>query len=274
MAARSIGKRGTGGDRQEAPGGERWYWAERVDLEGGRLWLAPEEARHVKTVLRHRTGDAIQVIDGRGGRYSVALRPAGREYRAQAPGLEAEILVAHPRVPPPIPAVLVVPMIRWPRLEALIDGASELGVTELLLWRAARGAHGSTLSPIRRDRLERIGREAVTQSLGVHAPAIRGPLDLHEVGQALASFTIFVAQGDQAGETALPPATPGVPGGPWALIVGPEGGLAPEEIERFRAAGAHRIGLGARRLRTEVAALVGLSLLLARGRPGEGWLLP
>ena len=54
------------GEQTVGPGG-RWYWAAEVDLPTQRIWIDPEETRHLRTVLRHRAADSIEVIDGRGG---------------------------------------------------------------------------------------------------------------------------------------------------------------------------------------------------------------
>ena len=264
-------------DRRELPPpGTRWYWAERVDRAAGQVWIDPEETRHLRTVLRHRRADPIDVIDGQGGRFTVALRseipPPGRGARAH--GLEARILAVHPPVPPPPPILLSVPCIKWSRLETLVDGAVQLGVTQFLLWQAERANWQAELTPSRRVRLERIVRAATTQSLGTHVPAIQGPLELPALLSALdplAPGAIWVAHGprtdfeppvsDSGGEPSSPARSAGL-----ALVIGPEGGLTPSEVTSCLRAGARILALGPRRLRTEVAAVAGLAALLDRSR--------
>jgi 16S rRNA (uracil1498-N3)-methyltransferase len=256
------------GPRPEA--GFRRYWAARVDLEGGRVWLDPAEARHVRTVLRHKPGDTIEVIDGSGRRFDVELSPPGHA------GLEGRIVAVHPPEPEPPPLLLVVPMIRWPRLEELLGGAVQLGATSIVFWSAAHGTFEEPLTAGRKQRLEHIVRAATTQSLGLRLPRIAGPCRLEALIPMLAGLAVWVAHGPlpvaDRSAAALrsgtpPPANPPAgrsPGG-QALVVGPEGGLRDEEVAALVGAGAAILDLGPRRLRTEVAALAGLALLTAPG---------
>ena len=248
---------------------QRWYWAVEVDLAARRIRLEPEETTHLRQVLRHRTGDAIEAIDGRGGRYTVALLPArtGRDR-----GLEVEILTVHPPTPAPQPLVLCPPLIPWPRLEALIDGAIQLGVTHLWVWEANRARPVGAWSRTRSARFDRIARAATAQSLGTHLPQIVGPRPLPELLHALGECAIWVAHGPLPAEVtgegrAAAAPTPGAKAG-RALVVGPEGGLTEAEVELCLAAGARPLALGPRRLRTEVAAIAGLSVLRAAD---PGW---
>lgn len=242
----------------------RWYWAAEVDLDARRVRLDPEETSHLLKVIRHRTGDAIEAIDGRGGRYTVALLPRaiGRGGRDQ--GLEAEILAVHPPVPEPTPLVLCAPLIPWPRLEALVDGAVQLGVTHFCAWEAERASLRGAWSAIRIARLERIARAATTQSLGSHAPRIAGPRPLPDILATWTGLAIWVAHGPipndglptQPEGGAATVATPG-----RVLVIGPEGGLTDGEVALCFEAGARCLSLGSRRLRTEVAAIAGLAAL-------------
>ncbi|HWN82850.1 MAG TPA: RsmE family RNA methyltransferase [Candidatus Udaeobacter sp.] len=243
----------------------RWYWAAEVDLAAGRVRLDPEETAHLLKVTRHRAGDVIEAIDGRGGRYTVELR--GRSIAGGGRALEAEILTVHPPAPAPPPLVLAAPLIPWPRLEALVDGAIQLGVTQLCIWEAERARPAGPWSPLRSARLLRIARAATAQSLGSYALEIQGPRPLADLLRTWSGMPVWVAHGPApAGEPAEPgsPLPPGVGRG---LVIGPEGGLTDSEVELCLAAGARCLTLGPRRLRTEVAAIAGLAALNA-GEPG------
>jgi 16S rRNA (uracil1498-N3)-methyltransferase len=243
---------------------QRWYWAAEVDLDARRVRLDPEETSHLLKVIRHRTGDAIEAIDGRGGRYTVALLPRATGRGGRDLALEAEILTVHPPVPEPTPLVLCAPLIPWPRLESLVDGAVQLGVTHFCVWEAERASLRGAWSAIRIARLERIARAATTQSLGSHAPHIAGPRPLPEILTTWTGLAIWVAHGPipDGGLPTQPAggaATAAVPG--RVLVVGPEGGLTDREVALCFEAGAQCLRLGSRRLRTEVAAIAGLAAL-------------
>jgi len=172
-------------------------------------------------------------------------------------------------VPPPTPLVLMAPLIPWPRFESLADGAVQLGVTDFWGWEAERARPLGRWSALRITRLERIARAATTQSLGCHAPRIQAPRPLPELLDALVNCALWIAHGPlpAGGDPPLAPVG-GVREG-RALVVGPEGGLSDRELELCLAAGARCLSLGPRRLRTEVAAIAGLTALQATD-PGWG----
>jgi 16S rRNA (uracil1498-N3)-methyltransferase len=237
-----------------------------VDLDQGRVWLHPDETRHVAKVLRHHAGDAIEVIDGSGRRFAVELLPTPA-LAARESGLAGRIFAVHPAAPEPPPLVLAVPMIRWPRLEELVGGAVQLGTTHVALWSAANASFNEPLTPGRRDRLQHILRAATTQSLGLRLPALSGPHALAALIDLVRGHATWVAHGPLPPATSSPANTRAETGtrGGRALVIGPEGGLRDAEVEALTAAGASILDLGPRRLRTEVAAIAGLAILLGPG---------
>jgi 16S rRNA (uracil1498-N3)-methyltransferase len=241
----------------------RWYWAAEVDLAAHRVRLDPEETSHLLKVIRHRTGDAIEAIDGRGGRYTVALLPQATGKDVRDRGLEAEILAVHPPEPEPTPLVLCAPLIPWPRLEALLDGAVQLGVTHFCAWEAERESFRGAWSEARIARLERIARAATSQSLGSHAPRIAAPRPLPDILATWAGYPIWVAHGPIPQGSTPAQRGGGATVGGRVLVIGPEGGLTDGEVALCLEAGARCLSLGSRRLRTEVAAIAGLAALQA-----------
>jgi 16S rRNA (uracil1498-N3)-methyltransferase len=269
---------GDSGSRTHHPGHRR-YWADAVDPDAGRVWIGPEEARHVLRVMRHRPGDRIEVIDGSGRCYEVAIEETAKPAKS---GLTARILgIDEPSLEIELPW-LVQAVIRPERLEMVIDGAVQLGVAGIVLLRAARSPG---LQPRRLERFVRLMRAATAQSLGIRLPELAGPLPLPGLLSKLAGHRLWVAHGPRAREASgdrfagrwlegianEPPGAEPVlraePGGDpssvlrHALVVGPEGGFAEEELAELTAAGALLVDLGPRRLRSETAALAGLALL-------------
>jgi 16S rRNA (uracil1498-N3)-methyltransferase len=199
----------------------------------------------------------------------VALLPRGGKGGPDR-GLEAEIVAVHPPAPAPTPLVLCAPLITWPRLEALVDGAVQLGVTHFCPWEAERARYQGSWSALRIARLERVARAATAQSLGSHALRIESPRPLPELLRAWSGLAIWVAHGPvRAGVTAQPDggaSTQTTPG--RVLVIGPEGGLTDSEVATCLEASARYLSLGSRRLRTEVAAIAGLAALQIQE---QGW---
>jgi len=254
--------------------GRRRYWAALDEHDPTLLWIDPAEIHHVRDVMRLGPGDRIELLDGSGRWFESVLDRPMRSDR-----LRARLVQIHAASPePPLPW-LIQALIRPARLEAVIDGATQIGVHGILLFVAARSALKDTIDDKRRERLERLMRVATAQSLGLHLPALRGPLAGAELGRATAGFRLWVAHGPAraAGPCAeigdlwsapLPAAERGEARAEDALVIGPEGGFTEEEIAGFVAGGARLLDLGPRRLRAETAALVGLAHLGARLRAG------
>jgi 16S rRNA (uracil1498-N3)-methyltransferase len=145
-------------------------------------------------------------------------------------------------------------------LETAVAKAVELGVAEIRLAITER----SNADHTRIDRLEIIAAEAAEQTGRLDIPAIRAPESLSRIiGAGLDGARLVFC--DEAGEA--PPlleALAGLPPGPLALLIGPEGGFSPAERSALRSReGTIPVSLGPRILRADTAALVALALAQA-----------
>ncbi|MFO0672767.1 MAG: RsmE family RNA methyltransferase [Polyangiaceae bacterium] len=162
--------------------------------------------------------------------------------------------------------VVVQGLAKGDKCDAIVRDAAELGATDVALTVMAR----SVARPLgdkllaRADRWQRIADEAARQAGRGDAPRVSvhdsldGALTTATVDEAgLAGFVLYEGPGGAPLGPALRPAL--ARGDGIVFVVGPEGGLAPEEVERCRAAGMRVTTLGAFVLRTEtvVAAVLG-----------------
>jgi 16S rRNA (uracil1498-N3)-methyltransferase len=247
------------GDRDGRESGTRRYWC-RLEHGSRQVLFDAEESRHLRRVMRLRGGDRIEAIDGSGRVFEVELAPGrGRTARGR-------ILATHPAAPPPERELwLGQALIRPARFELLVEKAVELGVAGIVPL-VTRHAHPARqLTPARMERLLRIARSAVAQSLGCRLPIIDPPTPLPELDRQRFDW-IAVAHGP--GPTAGPPAPPAR--GRLLCLIRPEGGFDPAEIADLQAGGATLITLGERRLRAETAAIVALALLGHHPVPASG----
>ena len=217
--------------------------------------LTREHARYLMTVLRRDLGAPVHVFNGRHGEWSARLEPIGRD--------RAILKLVRQVKPPPTPARspwLAFAAVKRGPVELIIEKATELGVARLLPVRTVR----SNTERLNSDRLRRIAIEAAEQSERIDVPEIAplAPLDQMLSGWP-SERLLFV--GDETG--GAPPALTALreaAGADFGLLVGPEGGFAPGEVDAFdQFAFVRRIGLGPRVLRAETAAIVGLALLQA-----------
>jgi 16S rRNA (uracil1498-N3)-methyltransferase len=164
--------------------------------------------------------------------------------------------------PPEVKITLLQAVSKGERMDLVVQKATELGVTRIVPVLSARsvprpGAEG------RHKRWRTIAQEAARQCGRADLPAVEVPCPLAQaLGEAAAGpgtrLVLWEASSGAPLRRALDGSERAV-----TLLVGPEGGLAADEVEAAVAAGFRPVGLGPRILRTETAALVAVALVQA-----------
>jgi 16S rRNA (uracil1498-N3)-methyltransferase len=218
---------------------------------GQRSSLLEGEAHHLR-VRRAGDGESVEVRDGEG------LMGLGRLVR-DGNTWSVDVTAAD-RVARPLELTLAVGAGDRERFAWMVEKAAELGVASVIPLESDRTA--GVASRVRVQHLERLRRhalESVKQSGAAWATRVEGPVALGEL-----SARPLAGQGWVADATAG--AVPAVVGEtPLTVVIGPEGGLTAEELERLRRAGYLAVSLGAHTLRFETAAIAG-----AGGEGGGG----
>jgi 16S rRNA (uracil1498-N3)-methyltransferase len=230
----------------------RFYLPE--DYSPGVMIPLPEaEAHHALRVARIRAGQELELFDGHGGAARATLEPTGKR---EAAAVITEVLPAQSREPEF--TLLVAWLHRDAAIEELIKRGTEIGVTRFAFFKAARSEQPPKIAA----KHERLAVEACKQCGRNWIPEIVvAPDALAETGPG--ACIAALTPDAKAVSTA--------PQGAHTLIVGPEGDFTPQEVEQFLAAGATAVTLGPCVYRTEVAAILGATLLLsARGAFGLG----
>jgi 16S rRNA (uracil1498-N3)-methyltransferase len=218
------------------------------------------EHHHLRRVARVREGDVVGFFDGRGAVYEAVVESSGRERTM------VRILSRQRAEQPRTSVKLAMSMLKPQVMESVIRSATELLVSSIAPVISERSAARSPGLPAgRRERWERIAREAAKQSKTGLTPDIRTPADLEEflVADESASKIFLSERGgvplggiltSSRGETDGPPASA-------CLLVGPEGGWSAAEETTIRERGFQAATLGRSVLRAETAALCALSLV-------------
>lgn len=226
----------------------------------GELELEGEEAHHLRTVLRVRVGQHIGLFDGQ-GRTAEAEVVALERHRARVRVLQQ---AAEPRSARDLVLVLGVP--REQKMDLIVQKATELGVSRIYPVRADHAVMQvrSDNEDSKRERWQRIALNAAKQCGAAWVPQLEPAQDLETALASLAppAATLLCSLDPDAAplratlETlrAQPPRT-------LALLVGPEGDFSARERALARNAGARPVSLGPRTLRSETAALYGMSVL-------------
>ncbi|WP_405644131.1 16S rRNA (uracil(1498)-N(3))-methyltransferase [Streptomyces sp. NBC_00019] len=226
---------------------------------GGRYVLEGPEGRHAVSVKRLQPGEEVVLTDG-AGRYAVC-DVIGTEGKDR--------LIVHmtsvSEEPEEFPRVTVVQALpKGDRGELAVETMTETGVDAIVPWQAARcitqwkGDRG--LKALTKWRST--AREAGKQSRRFRFPEVADLATSKQVAALLAKAD-FAAVLHESGDEPL--ATVELPTeGDIVLVVGPEGGVSPEELALFEEAGAKPYVLGRTVLRTSTAGTAATAVLLAR----------
>ncbi|MFI6852995.1 16S rRNA (uracil(1498)-N(3))-methyltransferase [Streptomyces sp. NPDC050416] len=226
---------------------------------GGRHVLDGPEGRHAVSVKRLRPGEDVVLTDG-AGRWAdgVVLDTEGKDRLI----VRLDPVVEEPPEQPRLTVVQALP--KGDRGELAVETMTEVGVDAIVPWAAARcitqwkGERG--LKALGKWRAT--AREAGKQSRRVRFPQVAEAATTKQVAALLAAAD-FAAVLHESGDEAL--ATAELPSsGEIVLVVGPEGGVAPEELALFAQAGGKAYRLGRSVLRTSTAGTAAAAVLLAR----------
>ena len=220
---------------------------------GKDLMLSGEQARQLSSVLRLGPGDEIVLLsDGDEIDYRLDAVSATA---ATGTVLRRRRSDAEPRVR----LVLALPLLRGEHSELALESATQLGVARFVPFTSSRSV-ARELGTEKRRRWERIVREAVETSRRARVPEIGPVMRWETLFEELEGDTIVAWEGEQG--TRLGDAVPRDPEA-VSLVIGPEGGLTPEEVALAVREGAAIVSLGRRPLRAETAAIAAVAELMA-----------
>ncbi|HZB65996.1 MAG TPA: 16S rRNA (uracil(1498)-N(3))-methyltransferase [Ornithinibacter sp.] len=218
------------------------------------------EGRHAATVRRTRVGERLLLTDGEGARVEA------RVVAVDAGSLDLEVVsVATDALPTPR-FVLVQALAKHDRDEQAVEAATECGVDEVVPWQASR-----SVVQWRGERGEKARRKwdavlvaATKQSRRTRRPVLAPTATTAELAArvrgAAAAYVLHEDARTPLASVSLPAA------GDVVLVVGPEGGVAPEELAALESAGASAVRLGGTVLRSSSAGPAALAVLSAMAR--------
>lgn len=226
-----------------------------VDLSSSaEVPLDGKQVHYLKNVMRLAPGDALALFNGRDGEWRATVAALGRRDGALT---VADLM--HEQAAEPDLWLAFTP-IKKTRLDVLIEKAGELGVARLLPVLTER----ATVRSVNTDRANALLTEAAEQCGRMSVPTIAPTRPLAEV---LADWPaerrlLFCDESGQG--VPIAEALADQPRGPWAVLIGPEGGFTEGERAAIAALPqAVPVGLGPRLLRADTAAIAALALLQA-----------
>ncbi|MBX7431504.1 16S rRNA (uracil(1498)-N(3))-methyltransferase [Mycobacterium sp. Y57] len=217
-----------------------------------------DEGFHAANVRRIRPGEQLDLGDGAGAVAHCRVEDVAKG-RLTARVLDRRV------VPPPTPTVTVVQALpKSERSELAIELATEAGADTFVPWQATRCVarwDGAARVDKGLRRWGAVARSAARQSRRPHVPAVDGVVSTGQLIEVVAaaradpvlvlheSATVRLTEMGFTGAASV------------MLVVGPEGGIADDEIAALTGAGAVAVRLGPTVLRTSTAAAVALGAL-------------
>lgn len=225
---------------------------------GGIVEVTGDEARHAVVVKRTRPGESVLLADG-----------AGRAVRGRVVVAEKNLLTLEVTEILGSPSrahrfVVAQALAKGDRSELAVEIMTELGVDEILAWQASRsivrwqGERGAKSL----GRWAATAREATKQSRRFRIPEVSAAGTsrvVERIGAAELALVLHESAEKTLSRVNLPEA------GEILLIVGPEGGISPDELERFQQVGAVPVRISDGVLRTSTAGAIAIGQLTVLG---------
>ena len=212
--------------------------------------LGAEESHHLSKVLRAQVGHRLLLTDGMG---KLALAELTKVDKAGCDFRVCDQLIPFDATPPQI-SLAIAPTHHPDRMEWLLEKAVEIGVGQIALLQTAR----TERNRLRPDRAQRIMLAAMKQSQRSWLPTISEPLAYQKFIEQNQTDHLLLAHCMDGLKTSVG-AVRSLGKHTW-LLIGPEGDFTPDELNLALNHGATAVSLGQARLRTETAAIFGLSV--------------
>lgn len=229
-------------------------------LQGDAVTLTGSLASHVVGALRHRTGDQLTVVDERGERYRLVLT------EADARRVRGTVVERLPRFEPQGPRItLAQAVLKGSHMDSVLQRATELGVHDIipLVTRRTVVRPREQRASRQVERWRTIVLEAAQQSERTAIPNVHDPHPIDDwirsnIADRPTRILLWERETSQSLRALLEHEEPG---DRVELLVGPEGGFDPTEVDRARAAGFVPVSLGRAILRAETAGAAALTIL-------------
>lgn len=240
----------------------RRFFAPPEQFVGDKVYLTGEEAHHLHRVLRLGPGARVNVFDGSGREYLVEIQALNGD---SAVGRILEEISREREVP--LELTLAQGLAKGDKLELVIQKATEIGIAAVVPIHTFRSVVRPGEGEARRvERWQRVAREAAKQCGRARVPRIEPVTPFPRLLERFSDFTAVLLLWEEERVRRLKQVLEEIREKGIVrrllVLVGPEGGFAPEEVEAAANAGAVPVTLGPRILRTETAGLVAASIIL------------
>ena len=219
------------------------------EIPNGQFTLSQDESKHAIRVLRLKSGDKIDITDGKGVFYDATITNPDLSncgFAIQAANVQPpKTFCIH---------IAIAPTKNTDRIEWFVEKAVELGIDQISFILCANGERKS----LKMDRLGKVAISAMKQSRQAWLPQLKPLLPFKDIlkSSAKQKFIAFVDSQNPGHLKSVAQA-----GGEALVLIGPEGDFSNEELQSALERGFQKVSLGNNRLRTETAGLAGCHIL-------------
>ncbi|MEO7213015.1 16S rRNA (uracil(1498)-N(3))-methyltransferase [Mucilaginibacter sp.] len=221
------------------------FYTPGIDPSVSQYFLSEEESKHAVRVLRLVNGDAVTLIDGKGGLYDAEIKDAHpKRTILQINSVKTEFNKRDHYL-----HLAVAPTKNIERTEWFLEKATEIGIDEVSLIICQR----SERKEAKVERLNKIITSAIKQSIKAYHPVLNEAVSLTQFLKQPFDGQKFIAHCAEGEKLSLTQSL--TKQSRYLILIGPEGDFSPAEIDMALQNGYKAITLGESRLRTETAAL-------------------
>lgn len=232
--------------------------ADPLPMIGTQVTLAGDDGRHAAVVRRIRPGEMIMIGNGRGqGVRGVVVEVRG-------PSLVVKVINHLTSAAEPRRFVAAQALAKGDRSDLAVEMLTEMGVDEIVPWQASRSIVRWSAERAGRSvaKWRATAREAAKQCRRLTVPQVSEPVTARQLAQLTASVDLALLLHEEAKESIAEVDLPAA--GAVLIIIGPEGGISPEELQELSDAGARPVSISDAVLRTSTAGVVALAGLKLR----------
>ena len=249
----------------------RRFFIKRVDISGLSSVIKGSDANHIKNVLRLKPGHRIELFDGTGYEYEALI--TGFSVNS----VEVSILGQFcSTAESPVQITVAQALLKERKMDGLIRQLTELGVTGWFPFLGSRSVPkpDENRISVRRQRWEKIAKEALKQCKRGRIPKIGNVLSFEDILKLGSESDLNIVFWEDESKPLNSSITSfGRDAEKILIVLGPEGGFTPQEIEKAKTAGFVTAALGPRILRAETAAVAACSIVqYLFGDMGENFL--
>lgn len=225
---------------------------------GATVVLDGPEGRHAATVRRIRPGEQVVVSDGAG------RGVAGPVIDADKSSITVQVVRTMITPEPPLTITVAQALAKGDRSDIACEMITELGASKIIPWQSARSIvrWSGDRADKSRAKWQATVREATKQSRRLRVPIVDQPVSTKQLASMINDHDLTLVLHEEAAARLSQIDVPEA--GKIMIIVGPEGGIAPEELQTLSAAGGRPVLISDGVLRTSTAAVVAMAGILLR----------